>query len=84
MTSVRTYKQSIAYLKSLEGKALNPDGAYGFQCFDVANQYWLYLFGHTLKGVGAADIPTWNTFTGEATCLLQVMVKVLIQMIQVP
>ena len=67
MTSVRTYKQSIAYLKSLEGKALNPDGAYGFQCFDVANQYWLYLFGHTLKGVGAADIPTWNNFTGEAT-----------------
>lgn len=49
MVSVRTYKQSIAYLKSLEGKALNPDGAYGFQCFDVANQYWLYLFGHTLK-----------------------------------
>ena len=67
MVSVRTYKQSIAYLKSLEGKALNPDGAYGFQCFDVANQYWLYLFGHTLKGVGAADIPTWNNFTGEAT-----------------
>ena len=32
-----------------------------------ANQYWLYLFGHTLKGVGAADIPTWNNFTGEAT-----------------
>lgn len=29
MVSVRTYKQSIAYLKSLEGKALNPDGAYG-------------------------------------------------------
>ena len=67
MVSVRTYKQSISYLKSLEGKALNPDGAYGFQCFDVANQYWLYLFGHTLKGVGAADIPTWNNFTGEAT-----------------
>lgn len=35
--------------------------------FDVANQYWLYLFNHTLKGVGAADIPTWNNFTNEAT-----------------
>lgn len=67
MVSVRTYKQAISYLKSLEGKAVNPDGAYGYQCFDVANQYWLYLFGHTLKGVGAADIPTWNNFTGEAT-----------------
>ena len=60
MVSVRTYKQAISYLKSLEGKAVNPDGAYGYQCFDVANQYWLYLFGHTLKGVGAADIPTWK------------------------
>ena len=38
-----------------------------FSVFDVANQYWLYLFNHTLKGVGAADIPTWNDFTGEAT-----------------
>ena len=67
MVSVRTYKQAIAYLKKMEGKAWNPDRAYGYQCFDVANQYWLYLFGHTLKGVGAADIPTWNNFTGEAT-----------------
>ena len=29
MTSVRTYKQAIAYLKKLQGKAWNPDGAYG-------------------------------------------------------
>ena len=67
MSSQRTYQQAIAYLKSMEGKAWNPDNAYGYQCFDVANQYWIYLFGHSLKGVGAADIPTWNNFTGEAT-----------------
>ncbi|SUM32161.1 putative amidase, phage associated [Staphylococcus gallinarum] len=67
MSSKRTYKQAIAYLKSMEGKAWNPDLAYGYQCFDVANQYWIYLFGHSLKGVGAADIPTWNNFTDEAT-----------------
>lgn len=29
MVSVRTYKQAIRYLKSLEGKAWNPDRAYG-------------------------------------------------------
>lgn len=64
---MRTLKDAIKYLKSMEGKAWNPDHAFGFQCFDVANQWWLYLFGHTLKGVGAADIPTWNNFDGEAT-----------------
>ena len=58
MTSIRTYQQAISYLKSMEGHAYNPDHAYGFQCVDAANQYWLYLFNHTLKGVGAADIPT--------------------------
>lgn len=67
MPSVRTYSQAISYLKSLEGKAWNPDNAFGCQCFDTANQYWLYLFNHRLKGVGAADIPTWNDFTNEAT-----------------
>lgn len=29
MTSIRTYKQAISYLKSMEGHAWNPDGAYG-------------------------------------------------------
>lgn len=67
MTSKRTYKDAIKYLKSMEGNAYNPDRSYGFQCFDLANQWWLYLFNHTLKGVGAADIPTWNNFKGEAT-----------------
>lgn len=33
MVSVRTYKQSIAYLKGMEGKAWNPDKSFGFQCF---------------------------------------------------
>ena len=65
MTSKRTYKDAIKYLKSMEGNAYNPDRSYGFQCFDLVNQWWLYLFNHTLKG--AADIPTWNNFKGEAT-----------------
>ena len=66
---MKTKSEALAYLKSMEGKRFNPDNAYGFQCVDTANQWWLYLFGHTLKGVGAADIPDpkWNNFDGEAT-----------------
>ncbi|UVD33262.1 hypothetical protein [Staphylococcus phage SEP-1] len=29
MTSIRTYKQASKYLKYMEGKAWNPDKAYG-------------------------------------------------------
>ena len=29
--------------------------------------YWYELFGHGLKGEGAADIPNVNNFKGEAT-----------------
>ncbi|RIO81148.1 CHAP domain-containing protein, partial [Staphylococcus haemolyticus] len=43
------------------------DGSYGYQCFDLANMYWYKLFGHGLKGLGAADIPNANDFTNEAT-----------------
>lgn len=43
MVSVRTYNQAIAYVKKMEGNAYDPDRSYGAQCFDLANQYWLYL-----------------------------------------
>ena len=33
----------------------------------MANKYWHQLFGHGLKGAGAADIPNVNNFKGEAT-----------------
>lgn len=65
--NTKTKAQAIAYAKSLEGKGLDFDNFAGWQCFDVANFYWNYMFGHGLKGRGAKDIPTWNDFTGEAT-----------------
>lgn len=65
--NTKTKAQAVAYAKSLEGKGLDYDNFAGWQCFDVANFYWHYMFGHGLKGVGAKDIPTWNDFTGEAT-----------------
>src|SRR5699024_2891754 len=67
MTVSLTKKEAIKYLYSLEGKGWDYDGAYGWQCFDLANMYWHKLFGHGLKGAGAADIPNVNNFKGEAT-----------------
>lgn len=67
MTANLTKKEAIKYLYSLEGKGWDYDGAYGWQCFDLANMYWHKLFGHGLKGAGAADIPNVNNFKGEAT-----------------
>ncbi|WP_435373555.1 SH3 domain-containing protein [Staphylococcus nepalensis] len=66
MTANLTKKEAISYINSLEGKGWDYDGAYGWQCFDLANMYWHKLFGHGLKGAGAADIPNVNNFKGEA------------------
>lgn len=67
MTAKLTKKEAIAYIKSLEGKGWDFDGAFGWQCFDLVNMYWYKLFGHGLKGEGAADIPNKNNFKDEAT-----------------
>ncbi len=72
MTSNRTKAQALKYAKSLEGKGLDFDNYAGWQCFDVVNYYWNYLFGHGLKGAGAKDIPTWNNFDGEAIVIKNV------------
>ncbi|PTF46961.1 autolysin [Staphylococcus cohnii] len=67
MVAKLTKKEAIKYLYSLEGKGWDFDLAFGWQCFDLANKYWHQLFGHGLKGAGAADIPNVNNFNGEAT-----------------
>lgn len=67
MVAYLTEKEAIAFILTLEGKGWDFDLSYGWQCFDEANVYWNKLFGHGLKGVGAADIPSANDFTGEAT-----------------
>lgn len=67
MVANLTKQEAITYIYSLEGKGWDFDGSYGYQCFDLANMYWYKLFGHGLKGLGAADIPNANDFTNEAT-----------------
>ncbi|WP_239748320.1 SH3 domain-containing protein [Mammaliicoccus sp. A-M2] len=67
MTAKLTQKEAVKYALSMVGKGYDYDNAYGWQCFDTANYYWHQLFGHGLKGAGAADIPTHNNFKGEAT-----------------
>ena len=42
MTSVRTYKQAIAYLKGME-ESLESDRSFGFQCFDVKSILALFI-----------------------------------------
>ena len=67
MVANLTEKEAIDYIYNLEGKGWDFDGVYGWQCVDLANMYWYKLFGHGLKGEGAADIPNVNDFKGEAT-----------------
>ncbi|PTF20423.1 autolysin [Staphylococcus devriesei] len=67
MVANLTKQEAITYIYSLEGKGWDFDGSFGWQCFDLANMYWYKLFGHGLKGLGAADIPNANNFTNEAT-----------------
>ena len=67
MVAKLTQKEAVKYALGMVGKGYDYDNAYGWQCFDTANYYWHQLFGHGLKGNGAADIPTHNNFKGEAT-----------------
>lgn len=67
MTANLTKKEFIKWLNASIGKQYDTDNYAGYQCFDYANAGWLKLFGHSLKGEGAADIPNVNNFKGEAT-----------------
>ncbi len=65
--ATKSSSAAMDYINSLEGKGWDFDGYYGWQCFDLVNYYWNYLYGHGLHGDYAKDIPTENDFTGEAT-----------------
>lgn len=67
MTANLTKKEFIKWLNASIGKQYDTDKYAAYQCFDYANAGWLKLFGHSLKGEGAADIPNENNFKGEAT-----------------
>ena len=66
-TAKVTHTEAMDYAESLEGKGWDYDNEYGWQCFDLVNMQWDYLFGHGLEGDYAKDIPTENNFDGEAT-----------------
>lgn len=66
MVAKLTQKEAIKLINSLEGKKIDFDGWYGYQCFDLANEYWDKLFGKRLAGFSAKNIPTSNNFTGDA------------------
>lgn len=65
--SAATENEAITHVDTLEGKGWDYDNAYGWQCFDLVNEQWDYLYNHGLKGAYAKQIPFANDFTGEAT-----------------
>ncbi|WP_063410280.1 N-acetylmuramoyl-L-alanine amidase [Staphylococcus succinus] len=67
MTVNKTKAQAHSYMSKLKGYWWDFDGAYGAQCFDLANMYWNYLCGGRLGGFYAKDIPFKNNFNGLAT-----------------
>lgn len=67
MVATLTKKEAVAYVNSLVGKKIDFDKWYGYQCFDLVNRYWNKMFGGSLKGDHAYQIPDWNDFTGKAT-----------------
>lgn len=67
MTVNKTKVQAHDYMNKLKGKWWDFDGAFGAQCFDLANMYWNYLTGGRLAGYYAKDIPFKNNFNGLAT-----------------
>lgn len=67
MTVNKTKAQATAYMSKLKGYWWDFDGAFGAQCFDLANMYWNYLTGGQLYGYYAKDIPFKNNFDGLAT-----------------
>lgn len=67
MTVNKTKAQATAYMSKLKGYWWDFDGAFGAQCFDLANMYWNYLTDGQLYGYYAKDIPFKNNFDGLAT-----------------
>ncbi|MDW4245311.1 hypothetical protein QI219_06075 [Staphylococcus saprophyticus] len=57
-----TQDEAIQHVESLNGQGWDYDDAYGWQCFDLVNEQWDYLYGHGLKGDYAKDIPEENNF----------------------
>ena len=60
MTVKRTQKETHKYMSKLKGKGWDFDNAFGWQCYDLANQYFNYLTGERLYGLYAKNIHTDN------------------------
>lgn len=66
---MRTQNEAMKYINKLRGYWWDWDGSWGAQCFDLANFYWYYVTGRTLKGLYAKDIPFENNFSGYANVI---------------
>jgi hypothetical protein len=58
VASAATRAQQDAWFATAVGRGMNPDGMYGYQCVDVADDYCIALWGNwrnTIGAVGTAD-----------------------------
>lgn len=60
MAVKRTQKEAYSYMSKLKGKGWDFDNSFGWQCYDLANQYFNYLTGERLYGLYAKNIHTDN------------------------
>ena len=52
----KTKKQAISYMGKLKGHGWDFDFAFGWQCYDLVNQYYNHLTGNRLYGLYAKNI----------------------------
>ncbi len=55
-----TKNQAEKWFDNSLGKQFNPDGWYGFQCYDYANMFFMLATGERLQGLYAYNIPFDN------------------------
>ena len=62
VASAATQAQEDAWMATAAGRYMNPDGAYGYQCVDVADDYCMALWGNYANtiGTGNAGWPLWG------------------------
>ena len=55
VASAVTQAQEDAWMATAAGRYMNPDGAYGYQCVDVPDDYCIALWGNYTNTLGTGD-----------------------------
>lgn len=66
---MKTKKEAIAWAKSQQGKGIDYDGYYGYQCMDLAAAYIMYVTDNKYRTWGNAIDAIRNNFGSYATII---------------